>query len=81
MSTPFDPIRAQREIITGLVDVQKVITARSRDAERRFAEAEAEHYALAKLERFVADLLSEARTKLHTLEVQAEARGKMGSPP
>jgi t-SNARE complex subunit (syntaxin) len=79
--TAFDPIRAQREILTGLADVHKVVLARARDAEQRLAEAEAEHNALAKIERFVADLITEAREKLEDLEVEAKAQGTMGSPP
>jgi t-SNARE complex subunit (syntaxin) len=66
--TPFDPIRAQREVIAGLVEVHKVIKTRDREAERRLAEAEADHNALAKIERFIADLIMEAREKLEDLE-------------
>jgi hypothetical protein len=68
---PFDPIRAQREIVAGLADVHKVLLARFRQAELELAEAEANANALAKLERFVADLLKEASAKLHALETEA----------
>jgi hypothetical protein len=76
--TPFDPIKAQREILTGLAEVHKVVAARERDAERRLAEAEADRSAFAKIE---FDLMQAARTNLHKLEAEAEAQEKMGSPP
>jgi hypothetical protein len=79
--TAFDPIHAQREMLAGLADVHRVITARSRDSERRLTEAEAEHNALAKIERFVAGLIQDHRAVLVALEVEAEARAKTGSPP
>lgn len=64
----FDPIRAQREIVAGLVDVYKVIQNRKRTAEQRAAEAEIEHTSLAKLESFTRGLLDQATAKLRALE-------------
>lgn len=70
--TDFDPVRAQREILAGLADVHRVILSRSREAERQFAEAEANAGALMKIERFAAQQVTEARAKLKALEEAAE---------
>jgi len=70
--TDFDPIRAQREIVTGLMDVHNVIRARARNAERAIAEAEAEANALMKIERFAGQAVDDARAKLKALEQEAE---------
>ena len=75
--TDFDPIRAQREIVTGLMDVHNVIRTRARNAERATAEAEAEANALMKIERFAAQAVDDARAKLKALEQEAE-RGACG---
>lgn len=66
----FDAIKAQREIIAGLLDVHKVIVARARQAERQHVEAEAEYNSLIKLDRFIDDMLNEAKKKLNALENQ-----------
>ena len=68
--TAFDPLRAQREILAGLQDVHKVLLAFAREADGRRAEAEARANALMKLERFVAELESQALSKLRALEAE-----------
>lgn len=78
---PFDPVRAQREILAGLADVHEVIHARRRDAERRLGEAEIDFNGLSKIERFVAELMEQARLKLNYLEEQARTQQQAGSPP
>lgn len=72
--TDFDPIKAKREEIAGLLDVNRVITTRAREAEQKLAEAEADHDSLAKLSAFVAGLLNDARKKLRALEDAAEKK-------
>jgi hypothetical protein len=79
--TPFDPLKAQREIMVGLANVRAVIGGRARAAEKHLAEAEAEYNALIKIARFAEGLFEEAVAKLKRLEAEAEAQGKMGSPP
>jgi len=79
--TRFDPLKAQREIMAGLNDVHAVIAKRTRAAEMVLATADADYNALAKIKRFVESLMYEAREKLMRLEAEAEAQGKMGSPP
>lgn len=66
--TDFDPLKAQREIVTGLHDVHKVINARAREAEQRMTEAELDYNSLLKLEGFAKDLLTQAQAKLRELE-------------
>jgi hypothetical protein len=78
MATPFDSLKAQREILIGLADVRAVIGAQTRTAERRRVEAGIEFNALAKIARFVDVLIDDARTKLKVLEAQAEAQAKTG---
>ena len=75
--TAFDPIKAQREIITGLADVHKVIGTLSREAERKLAEAEAEHNQLALLDAYVRGELQQAHNKLRVLEAEAEGKQQL----
>lgn len=77
MGGEFDPVKAQREILQGLQDVFRVIKARSREAEQRLAEAESDHNSLAKIERFVEDLVNQADAKLKKLEEDARQIGEL----
>lgn len=70
--TAFDPLRAQREIVAGLVDMHRVFSTRAKDAERALSEAEADYNAFAKMERFAADMVRDARAELKALEQEAE---------
>ena len=72
--TAFDPIKAKREELLGLADVHKLVLLRTRDAERRLAESEADFNALSKMESFVKGLVTDANTKLRALEAQQEAK-------
>jgi hypothetical protein len=74
--TDFDPIKAKREEVAGLVDVHRVISMRAREAEQRLAEAESDHDSLAKLGAFVAGLLSEAQAKLRAMQDEADRNEK-----
>jgi len=70
--TAFDPIRAQRELVAGLDQIATVMRARARDAQRRMAEAEAEHNALVNLAAYVLGEHSKATARLRELEAAAE---------
>ena len=75
--TPFDPIKAAREELAGLLDVHKLTITRCRDAEQRHHEAEADRNQLMKLERFVGDLVEKQRAHVNHLEQEAEAKGSV----
>jgi len=75
--TPFDPLKAQREIITGLVGVHKVVSTRAKEAERRLAEAEADHNQLLLLDVFLREQLQNAQSKLRLLEAEAEGKQQL----
>jgi len=68
--TEFDPVRAQRDIVTGIDDVHKLVLARARHDEAALAEAEAQHNASVKMAAFMRGLLDEARAKLQALETE-----------
>lgn len=76
MANEFDPIKAEREMLTGLNDVYKVIHSRARDAEQRMAEAESDYNQLLKLERFTEDLVKQAQERLQKLEQEHEQKSK-----
>jgi hypothetical protein len=65
--TEFDPLKAQREIVSGLRDVCNLIKARSREAQGRLAEAEANAHALMKIERWIESHLESETMKLRRL--------------
>jgi hypothetical protein len=65
--TEFDGVKAQREIVNGLREVYNVIQARSRAAQGRLAEAEADANALMKIERWVEEHLDHEMMKLRRL--------------
>jgi hypothetical protein len=77
--TPFDPIKAQREIINGLLDVQRVISTQAREAEMMLGEAESQFNALTKISRFIQGLLEDERAKLRQLEEATAAKGPPSS--
>ena len=68
----FDPLRAQRELVTGLREVHQVLAVRAREAQGMLAKYEAEANALMKLERFTEGHLQAAVLKLRTLEEAAQ---------
>ena len=74
--TDFDPIKAETEILAGMLDAQKVINTRVRDVERRAGEAEAELNALLKLDAWSKDAIAKQQGKLQALRAAAEARAK-----
>lgn len=69
--TDFDPIKAETDILAGMIDAQKVIATRVRDAERRAGEAEAELNALLKLDAWSKDAIVKQRAKLQALREAA----------
>ena len=71
--TDFDPVRAMREEVAGLLDLHKLIVTHARDTERKLAEAESDHNAFLKLEAFTRGVLDTARAKLRALEAKADA--------
>jgi hypothetical protein len=66
----FDPIKAIREEITGLVEVSKAITIRERHAEEQLGQAEIELNALRKLGGFAKAELERKREVLRRLTEQ-----------
>lgn len=68
--TEFDPLKAAQERFAGLADVARLVNTRAREAERKYAEAEAEHGAMRKLAGFVTILLTQARDELRAIEDQ-----------
>jgi hypothetical protein len=65
--TEFDPLKAQRELVAGLRDMHNLIRSRSREAQGKLAEAEANANALMKMERFAEQCLEEQTMKLRSL--------------
>jgi len=49
MSSEFDPLKAQQEIVYGLREARKIVGLKASEAERRMGEAEAEHNAMKKV--------------------------------
>jgi hypothetical protein len=72
----FDPVRALREEIAGLVDVHKVVQARARQSEATMAEAEAEHNACLKMDAFLKGMVDQMQQRLNRMEREAEAKAK-----
>jgi hypothetical protein len=72
--TDFDQIKAETEVLAGMLDAQKVIGTRMRDAERRAGEAEAELNALLKLSAWTKHALEQQQAKLQALRKEAEQR-------
>jgi phage terminase Nu1 subunit (DNA packaging protein) len=70
----FDPIKSMREEVAGFRDAHAVILTRTREAERKFAEAEADYNALQKIESFAKHMLIEAQAKLTRLQHEAERK-------
>jgi hypothetical protein len=71
--TAFDAIKALREEISGLMEVQKLVSLRARETERKLAEAETDHNALLKMEGTMSIVLDTMRARLRVLEAEAEA--------
>jgi len=69
--TNFDVIKSLREEISGLMDVQKVIMLRTRETERKLAEAETDYNAFRKLEGTINIILDQMRSRLRTLEAES----------
>ena len=67
MSSDFDPIRAQRELVAAALGVLNVIKSRAAEAERKIGEAEADLNALRKLEAFAQEKANEERARLNAL--------------
>ena len=67
----FDPIKAIREEISGLADVQKSLRARERIAEETIGRAESELNDLRKLRGFADIELQRKREVLRALEAKA----------
>ena len=68
----FDPIRALKEEITGLVDVAKTLSVRERALEQKLGETEAEHNAVKKLAGFAKSELDRKRAVLEQLIAKQE---------
>lgn len=71
--TPFDPKKALREEIAGLLDIRGTLLARERQAATKLGEAEAEHGTLSKLRGFADAELARKRAVLQALEVADSA--------
>jgi len=72
--TKFDPIRAQREIVNGIISTHQVIVTLARNAEQRYTEAEGEFNSLKKIEQFSKNHLAQEQQKLQRLVEEAEGR-------
>jgi hypothetical protein len=72
----FDPVRAQKEVVTGMMQVAMVIKTRTSEAQRKLGEAEAELNAMMKINGYIEASLAAERIKLKDLTDAAEADGK-----
>jgi t-SNARE complex subunit (syntaxin) len=68
----FDPISAAAERLAGLQQIHKLVFHRSREAERVFGEAEANHNDLLKMEAFIREMVDTAHANLAKLKADAE---------
>lgn len=71
MSTLFDPIKAQREIVAAAQDVHRTVLSFARNAERDLGEAEAIRNAAIKVEAFARADLEAKQAKLNQLMLAA----------
>lgn len=72
----FDPLRAQRDIVAGALDVLKVVQQEATEAEQQFSEAEARLNAMRKVLAFAKETVERERLVLRQLEQEAEGDGK-----
>jgi hypothetical protein len=66
--TDFDPLKAIREELAGLADVEKTIKQRERACEEAISAAEGELNAVRKLRGYVRIQIDEVRERLKKLE-------------
>ena len=74
MTGTFDPIRAVREEVQGLLEVKSVLAARERRAQQTATEAESEYNALVKLRGFVDAEIARKREVVLKLEAERDGR-------
>lgn len=60
----------------GLSDVQKLVSLRARETERTFAESEADHNAMLKMEGCLKGVVEGMRARLRAMQDEAEKAGK-----
>lgn len=70
----FDPIKAAREVLMGLTQVEVLVRQRLRRAEQQLAEIEPEHNLMLKLEAYVAGEIKHKRAVLRELESAMEKK-------
>jgi len=78
VATEFDPIKAIREEIAGLQDVEKALSVRERFAEQQLGQAESELNALRKLTGYTRSELDRKNKVLQQLIKEKESAEKEG---
>lgn len=73
MSTAFDPLRAAREELAGLADVQRALTRRENACEEAMATAENELNAIRKITGYVRISIDTLRQRIMELEREQES--------
>ena len=68
MSTDFDPVKAQREMVNRSLAAHKAFYTHARDTERRIAELEKQHASALLMERLCEEIVTQERRKLRELE-------------
>jgi phage shock protein A len=71
-STPFDPLRAAREELAGLSDVQRALTRRENACEEAMSLAEQELNAIRKITGYVRLSIDTLRQRITELERERE---------
>jgi hypothetical protein len=79
MSTDFDPLKAQREMLQRSQIAHKRFYTHARDTERRIAELEAQHSSALLMERLCEEIVMQERRKLRELEERSEAAMRGGA--
>lgn len=69
----FDPIRALREEISGVLDVRTTLTSEERRAQEELGRAEVQYNAVVKLRDFVDAEIARKRAVLRELEEKSDA--------
>lgn len=73
MATEFDPLKAAREELTGLMDVLVTLRVRENAAEQMMGQAESELNAVRKLRGFCQDQIARKREQIRKLEPERDA--------
>jgi len=74
MTSAFDPLRAAREELAGMADVERVISQRERQAEEQMSLAEQELNAIRKLRGYLRITQDTLRERIAKLEEEEQRR-------